>query len=105
METRQESLLVLCFHLSLRFEPGLWIGGGDFCIFTMGISERTHLSLRRIFERFLFRTQTAAKRNCRQNTVVNCHRTEIMTVSGPPASGGNRHSPVDGYAEGFFIVG
>ena len=49
----QESLFVLCFHLHLRLEPGLWFSGSHYRLPDLGLSERPHLSLWRFLERLL----------------------------------------------------
>src|SRR3990172_96635 len=104
MGVSQESLLIFCFHLYLRIEPSLWFSDSYYRISSLGLSERTHLSLWRLLKRLLFPTQTAEKRNGRRKTSMRFHRVEVATVTGSPPSGGEQHSPSDGCGWGVFIV-
>jgi hypothetical protein len=96
----QESLPVFCFHLHLCLEPGLWFSGSHYCLSCLGISEQPHLSLWRLLKRFLFPTQTAAKRNARQNTSVRLHRKNRWRYQGlPQVAENNIPQPMDAAGE------
>ena len=70
----QESLLVLYFHLHLRFEPDLWFSGSHYRDPDLGLPERSYLSLWRLLECLLLPAETAATRSGRPNTIDEpCH--------------------------------